>query len=565
MRTMKRRSWSSPAVRFSQLVLLLAVPTVVQASGCNVLLGDSLQGQQCQVDTDCISGVASDLRCDNGFCVRRLGAVANLPPEASAGCVSTDQCTQDNQAPSICPSPGMPCVKLSTDTCKVYGDYKDPNAIFLGAINPLVVTQVDKSTRPFDYAEGLSLAHQLALDEWASLGGIPINGTRRPLALVECNDAYTVQGAKDALLHLTDVVKTPAVMITTDFALQAVGDILAEKKIAAVCSDCVGPLPEISGLGGLVFRTIPQTAQQAPLAVAWVKKKEAQIRTARSLSPSDKIKVAVLSIDNPGGRSYADKLFQTLEFNGVSATANGSEFYKRIDHPQPILQSVDVGTIGQQIADFTPDILLVSTSTDFQEFFGPIIESKWPQSAPKPHYIVNELAMEDLPFRKWVGANDELRQRITGVAYSMDQASSANIAKFADRYAAKYGDSPDLIYSGYDAFYSLAYAVVGASTLPTLSGPNIADAFKRLNKPPTAVNFSESDLAVGVPTLLTVNQDVDVHGLWTSLDWDPKGDVSTDSAIWCLSLTGGKLHIERNTGVTYSLGTKQMTGTYTCP
>lgn len=531
--------------------------------GCSVILGSDLDAPQCTVDADCEREPALRGRvCRASFCVAPA-IVATTPPGGS--CLRSEECNGDGGTGANVCRDGT-CVALLNETCRfIAGDFLDPTAVFLGSVLPEHVRQADGSLVEYAYGRRLRLAQRLAAEQWREKRAPLVDGDVRSLVLVQCDSEGTPATTERAVSHLLDVVGAPGIVVAGDDELASAYPQIEERQVAVVCSDCVGPAPAGAATRGLVRRILPPLVQQAPLAAKLVEELEPRVRAERSRPPGEPIRVTMLAQATPASRAYADRVGELLVINGEPAGDTASATYQRIDVPIAREGSLDAVLLGDRIRAFAPDIVLVSTGTDFAASIGPAIERDFPEP---PYYVLNELALEVAPFGAWVSPNEARRRRIFGVAPAVGARNLENIAAFRTRYEATYTtEGPaDECWSGADAFHALAYAVTGAIRLPSLRGADIARAFERLRVPGITIDVGETGVGLG-PSVLLGESDIDLVGLWNDLDWKlPAGEIETDSAAWCLGRgPGDSLTLVRDAGVRWSRVAGSATGTLACP
>src|SRR5262245_42899550 len=160
---------------------------------------------QCNTQADCDELAAKDPRFIGTQCTSEQicsladggtgGQGAGTP-----GCVSSEQCTADNNGqPYICKEGA--CVPLLSEDCiEVIGNYQDDNAIIMGFMHLIAGSQL------FDFlhrAFGCSL--DLAVTQFDnSINGLPnpdATGGVRPLVFVMCNEGANRERATNHLIE----------------------------------------------------------------------------------------------------------------------------------------------------------------------------------------------------------------------------------------------------------------------------------------------------------------------------------------------------------------------------
>ena len=547
-----------PPLRSLVAVLCLA------AAGCSLLL-DTAEPVQCATDADCDASPALRNRvCRQGFCVN-----PELDPgftaDAGEGCVSTTLCTQGNSnQPSVCRRAGGECTPIATEQCKdVEGAWDDPNAIFIGDIQPFTTRQVDgASSPPSPYADRVRRAINLAVDEFdtqAPGGFVFFDGRRRPLAVVHCDSGFVSESARSAFRHLTEAVGAQAVILGADKDLAAIAADATAKQVAIACSDCVGPLPE----GPLAWRIIPRLELEAPMAAWRVSKLEEQIKSGPN--PPAAIKVAVLLSPGRATEAFVNALTDTLQFNGKKAQDNVTTF-TIVRTEDPTTASVNHDKHASTIAAFAPDVVVVAMGPDFTTYYLRNIEGKWPAGKRRPHYVTTDLNFSLEPFAAAI-TSDDVRRRISGTRPGFDANLQKNIDAFTARYLiANDYKQPDFAHSGYDAFYATALAVLASRVGAVVDGPHIAASFERLRGGADLVDFRPENINYAVSLLGQPTTKIDVRGLWSNLDWKlPSRDMDVDVSMYCLQLDAdGNLFINPNAGPHLRISTGLVEGEYLC-
>jgi ABC-type branched-subunit amino acid transport system substrate-binding protein len=531
-------------------------------AGCSLLL-NTADRTQCQTNADCDGNSALRGRvCSSGFCVLDAPNPETVSADGGSGCVSTALCTQHNSGrASVCTVAGGPCVPWEIPECpSIGGGWQDPNRIVVGSLLPLHVLQGDKTVLEGPYTKRLLRAIDLGLEEFTSVvpsGLVVPGGPPRPLAVLHCDTNGDPDTARRLFQHLTDVVGAQAVIVGWDEDMVPIADLVAAKKTTVVCSDCLVPFPGLEALP-TGWKILPSITNDAPL-VAWrVRDLEARIK---AVDPAD-VRVAVISEPYRVQRAFSDALLPRLVFNGNSASANKSNFLAiQTDDPR-VVPAVDFDPVVSKILALAPQIIVVDMSSDFPaHLLGPI-EAGWPAGAPRPYYVLTQLAYEATPYAGVIHT-DELRARFSGTRPASNAALRSNIEGFEQRYERTYREPPDGTYSGYEAFYATAYAIAAASTQPLLDGPHVSVGFESLVAGPSI------DVGSGaLPDALRLlgRGTIDLRGLDTELDWNlTTHEITSDMAMFCFGKDAeGALTVDEATDVRYDPTTGQITGSYSC-
>ncbi len=550
-----------------RLIPIVASVASLCVAGCSILVSTA-ERTQCRTDADCGGTRALEGRvCSLGFCVLKTNKPVTVSTDAGSACVSTKLCTQANSGrASVCKKAGAgPCVPWQTPECpSIGGNWQDPNAIVVGSLLPLHVLQGDSSRLEGAYAKRLLRAIDLGLEELTGVvpAGLVVPGGQppRPVAVLHCDTNGNAETTKRLYDHLTEVVGTQAIIVGWDEDLVAVAEPAMTRKTAVVCSDCLAPFPGLEGLP-TGWKILPSITHDAPL-VAW---RVADLeRRIKALTPGD-TRVAVITEPYRVQRTFSDALVPLLKFNGGKTIAQNGANYLAVETPDPrVVQAIAFAPIAQSIIDHTPNIVVVGMSSDFPTHLLTLIETGWPAGKPRPHYVLTQLAYEATPYAGVV-STDELRARISGTRPAATPALQANIDAFDIKFSKTYGEPADGTYSGYEAFYAMAYALTAASFQPLLDGSHISSGFERLSSG-TTIDVGSSMLPTGL-SLLGQRGTINLRGLGTELDWDPKThEISSDMEMFCFGKDAktGALTVERASDVRYATSTKLVTGSYAC-
>ncbi len=548
-------------------VLRIAAALVfLSGIGCSLLLSTA-EPMQCRSQRDCAANPGlRDRVCEEGFCVvPRLDPSQVSPP--SEGCTSTDHCTQMNGGKaSVCRIAGGTCTPLQTASCgDIRGDWKDPQAIFVGTILPFHHKQPSGPPVADPYASRVGRAIDLGLEELnaALPNGLPIAGKPRGhFAVLHCDSSLNDAGAREAMKHLTEVVGARAVIVGSDQDLAAVRAQALTSKTAVVCSDCIGPFAP----GPFAWRIVPPLAYEAPMAAWRVGELEKQIKA--SSAPPAVLKVAVLSAPESAATAFVSALLEKLVFNGKPALENGPAFLARTtENPQegsPVIPQVHAAAI----VSFEPDVVVVAMGEDFPKHYLPQIEATWTSAKPKPHYVMTALSSNASPFASVIGSTDDLRRRLSGTRPVTDPVVADAILAYETRYFNRFNyERADGNFSGYDAFYATAYAIAGAAiTDPVLDGPHIDAAFGRLRSGP-AIEVGLTKVGTALELLGIPGASIDLHGFVTPLDWDvtTRELAMTETGLYCFERSGdGALVLRLNAGPRMNPSTGVVEGVYAC-
>jgi|GEM_PF-2998161 len=544
-----------------------AAASLVTAAGCSLFVSTA-EPVQCSTDRDCEATPSLRGRtCQAGIC-----AVERPLETADAGggdplmnCVSTETCTQLTSGRlSVCRTPGQPCVQLQTPQCHtVRGSAGSPDAVVLGVILPLTAQQVNGS-RPRDaYAERLLTAMRLAIDDFEAAlpGGLFMaDGKRRPFGLVACDSYATPAGAVAAFEHLTNVVKTPAVIIGSDRDLASVAPLATTTKTAIACSDCIGTLPP----GPLAWRVGPRLELEAPMVARRVADLESALHALPS--PPTNVRLSVLREPARALDAIYSRFVASARLNGMPLSQNDAGSFLPVQTDDPLETAANWSASADAVVAFQPDIVVVLAQSDFPDHYLPLIESRWPAGARKPFYITTSLNNSDAQFASVPGI-DEIRLRLSGSRPAHRADLQANVDDFVNRWRFyANGQTPGGNWTGFEAVYSLAYAALAARAQPIFDGPHISAGFERLRGGATVVDYRHSTIANAAALLGSGPASIDVRGLWSDLDWNPlTRDFDSDVGTYCLVRTpDNNLIVKSDAGLRLETKTGLFSGAFAC-
>ena len=558
--------------------MLIAALAALQSVGCSVIVGGAVSdtcstnddckelgfanatcnqttkiceptggGATCTSDADCTDAALP--HCDaNGLCV------------AATGCQTAEDCMPNADSPPAICRADKTCAQLTTPDCaQVLGDYKDPNALVLGFLGPLVGT--DASTG-IPIHNGAKLAmHEIETNAVGLPGGA--NGQPRPIAMVCCDDlSAPMDNPRRAAKHLVSDVGVPAILgpAFSGITIDTAKSVTVPAGVLTISASATSP--SISDLddSGLVWRTCPSDAVQAVPIAGLVTPIEAQVRAEQMLMASDQIRVAIVDKGDAYGTGLADAVTPQLMFNGKAAADNGDNF-KRLDYPDTSgVENPDFSAIVQGILDLKPQIVLLFGTTETAKFLFPAIEQAWGDlnpMPPRPYYIfpdggkVPELTAA-------IGSDDDRRKRVRG---TVPGVASSLYGAFKLRYKAYINEEP-LAYAdtAYDALYLLAYGMLAVGDKP-ISGVAISDALKKMSKG-TVIDAGPSAINKAFQAI-QASGEIDYNGASGPLNFDPKtGEAKADIDIWCIGRNASMEPVFLSSGQHYDATANQLVGTY---
>lgn len=482
-------------------------------------------------------------------------------------CTTTQECVDRLGEFSICEKTKMRCEKLlSTDCSKVYGDYKNDNAIFVGTMFKQGDTSGDLGASPDALA-----AIELAFDELKNArGGLPTpgGGPSRPIVAVECNQT---QDAVRAARHLTRDVRVPAILgaSTSYVTIQ-----IATQTTIEDGTFLLSPYASSPGLStledkGLVWRTYPSDAFQAAAIPKLVDEivVNPNFTTPRAARPSQTpIRIGVVFKDDTYGQGLRDIILSKLRFNGKSATQNQTDgTLKLFSYPNtddPAFATYDFTEVATKVITAPFDILMILGTSESASILS-YAESHWSGDA-LPYYILPDgvasssklsIAIDNIVTGGTVDSKN-IRKRIRGTI--INNFSGPVFDAFSLRFKGNAINGSN----AYDAAYLLMYAAYASGNKP-LTGAGLAEAIGKLQGPGPNVEVGANGLSTAIQAL--ANGAITLTGTAGDLKYDlTSGDlVAANAAVWCLGVDSqGKARLVQQSGQTYSVTSDALSGTF---
>lgn len=475
-------------------------------------------------------------------CADVLGIPSGRELEATATaktCVVPDDCKDiDFQTCSRSAGQRGTCVSLkSTECVDVDGDYRNPNAVYLGLLGPLSGDSVSTGRSTQDGV-------LMAIDEIRTRrGGVPpAPGTTevRPIVLISCDDAVEPIRAAQ---HLADVIGVPAIVGPSFSGVTLkVSEVTIPRGVLLITGSAtsvdITKLPD----NGLVWRTAPPDTYQAQMFVQLFPSIMADLRTRYGLPAGDAEKVALIYKGDSAGQGLADdieKINGGLQINGKPVVdPSNRDNYFSLDNGQAEGQDpqkpprYDEAIAG--ILALRPHVVLGMITAEVIKNIMLPVEQQWGEFAYRPRWIYNDGVVVNELWNS-IGSDDDLRQRVllgrpgtTGDRF-LDFSSDYRSRRLHDE------SSPEVLgaATAYDALYMLAYAISTLGTSPT--GAQIATAFASLVDPasehvdtgPSGIGAAFSALAAG--------QTINLDGASGPLDLDlTTGEGASDIQLLCV-------------------------------
>jgi ABC-type branched-subunit amino acid transport system substrate-binding protein len=555
--------------------VLVAALAAFQTIGCSVLVGGGVD-DSCQSDTDCADLGFAGAVCNaaksvcvpidlpstcqkDADCTDAALPACNLATKmcVAKGCETAQECIDANGGKeSICRA-DKTCVQLtSLDCTEVFGNYKDPNAIVLGFLGPLV--GADAST-------GVPIHNgaKLMLNELKDLVGLPggPGGAKRPLAMVFCHDLGGPENDPNrAAKHLVNDVKVPAILgpAFSGVLLDVAQTETIPAGVLLISGSATSPLITDLDDKDLVWRTCPSDAIQAIPMAGLLGPLEAEIKADPAYQGGD-LRVAMTVKGDAYGKGLAGAVTPLLVFNGKTASENGDNF-KPIGYADPNEMAVDYTTVITDVLSVKPHVVLLFGTTEIAVELFDGIEKAWGSlnpTPPRPYYLVPDGGKVAELLAK-VGDDESRRKRVRGtvpgVAGDLYNAFKLRYSTFIKEDPLAYAET------GYDAAYLLAYSILAIGDKP-LTGANIADGLKKMSKGtpidagPTAINDAFSALQSA--------GEIDYTGASGPLNFDTKtGEAKADIDIWCVGRNSNMEPVFYSSGQRYDAAQNKIVGTY---
>ncbi|MRG90999.1 bifunctional serine/threonine-protein kinase/ABC transporter substrate-binding protein [Polyangium spumosum] len=485
------------------------------------------------------------------------------PPTHTSECTTNADCADKAGGKAICRKDRGACVALETDQCSVLaekGDVTNDSTIWIGAMYP------HDEEKGSSYGQQAVRAVDLARRDFASLtGGLPPTsggGKPRPLGIVLCDDT---EDAERAASHLVEDVGVPAVLgfARSKEVLDLASSFFLPKGVLAFASNTASMLTDIAQAPGdprLVLRVTTSATMSTGAKAAFLEGVlEPEIRKRPGLlRPGERLRVAIVRVDNASGVSHADKLLSVLRWNGKSAAENGDDLRQFVVEDRLTGQSEgSFGPVIEAIGAFAPHVVFEAGSG---ARFLVELEQRWPKRLPfRPYYVMSGSLASDR-FLALIGERPDASRRLL----SVDAAVSPALAKFVVHHneifpeqVTPYGATS----APYDAFYAVAYAAIALGDEP-VTGRNLARAVRRLVPPGEPIEVGQGGIYPAIKAL-RAGKNIDLAGAQTSLDFDAEtGDATVDFAVYCLD---PKRRVAVDAGLVYRARTGKLEGAMRCP
>jgi hypothetical protein len=376
------------------------------------------------------------------------------------------------------------------------------------------------------------------------------------LAFVVCNSSFpgnppgTIDAFKPSLTHLVDTLGVPGIVSGLQAKdLQAV----FSQKLNAAGTFVISPYEQDSELAALsddgrLWHLLGATADLAPAFGPLLKRTETFLRRDEDFlnlpSPGAKLRVAVVAANIASETDVRDALldlpvlddFEVKPFQVDSAL---------------LTKDPDVATLGANLFDFAPNIIVALAGPEFIEGVFQLLEngSTWYTKTgdqQRPMYLLGSTmapetwALYAARRNETTGGWKTFFNRITGIAYA-SAPDPQLLTQYEDRLIAASGDTdPSLVLgseSVYDAAYLLIYAAAAAGEVPALRGKDLAIGMRRLV---SGTSFNVGPKAISnILTALDNGDDVGLRLTVGDTDWNvARGTRKGLGSVYCLNDAG---------------------------
>jgi hypothetical protein len=445
-------------------------------------------------------------------------------------------------------------VNLGSDDCEVAGPYGDRNAVFLAWITNKRSANTGWQTESAMWTDEMNLARgevEKTLPGGGLWGGA--NGARRPLVVLTCDLADT--RAPAVAQHLNAVPRLPVVFGNYD--VEEICTLIATRPDAPLCfavgySTWLRPL--VPARVPVLQLPMPQRAG-APAIAARTPALEAAVR---ALGVTGDVRLALVHEDAADWNAAATELEASLVVNGKGAPAQEGGSFRVFAHPYGMTGP----NIVPDLVQFAPHIVLWLGGAEFAKELLPAIESS---ATTRPFYLGTYLDVQ--PTLDAIGASDALRSRIEAIE-PIATGDPSRLIAFINTFRAEFpGEPVPTFASGYEAFYTVVYAITAAGSRPdgTVSGADVARGVTALGSG-MAVRVGAGDLNSGLVSVVTTGS-ASLSGYSSTLKFDiPNGWPRDKAAILCIMRNAATQALSfAPSGQVYDTATGTLLGSYACP
>ena len=537
----------------------LGLALAVSAAGACTLL-TSTKADQCATDADCLArGPAFD-----GYA---CGADRVCAPQAKLGCDTNKQCIDANGGqPFTCKKAERRCVQLTSKECtKILfdpGDLENNNALYLGVT---VLASGGGAGQGLANIDAIELARRDLRD---AAGGLPSGsgGPKRPLVFIVCDEAADVAAS---LSHQIDI-GVPGIigpMLSANVIRQS-GLLTIPSNVMIMSPTASSPLLTTLDKQGLVYSLSPSDALLAAMMGLFVSQTlEPKLKgTGGTVPTGADMRVGVFESGTATGSGMVDSLLTTLNFNGLSASANGANF-KIVNYGDPSQPGATdrFASAALAMAGFEPHIVVGAGTPEVPANLIPALETSWPSSSTfRPTYVLHQSGQATSTL-KFIGSDESKRKRIFGgiPGNPNRELFKKYVLRHTSTFPATAATANFVSADSYDAAFMLAYSIVAAGNQP-LNGTALATGLKMLLPPFTQQYDVGPDAVSQILSTLQQGQGIDLNGASSSLNIDiAKGAPVTDITVWCVTkdAASGAATGFGFSGMIYNADTQKLEGT----
>jgi ABC-type branched-subunit amino acid transport system substrate-binding protein len=480
--------------------------------------------------------------------------------EPGASCLVNADCTMTEEVgverppvPSVCVKSAGTCASLVTADCpRVFGDYRNDDAIVLGA---LVGDEAEAS---------LERAIVLAAEEInaSKVGGLPpvtAQSSPRPLVIVACDAAAD---AVRAARHLVDDLHVPAIVGPTrgEDVVDVTHQVSAKGGTLLMTPTAL--LSQITDLADsdLTWRVVPADSQRAKLVIEQIKDLESVLRTTRGITT---VKLGIVHRADAGGQSSLESIRGKLILNGrfLDDAANAPNV--SLDAYQPNDEPAQQGIATKYGVTLKPDIVFITAPEQIANVMVPLEKALTATRAVhRPYYVLTDAAKTPETLEALAGTElpADIRRRVRVVGAPPDASSLPVLEAFRTAFAERHGSVPDAAAAAaYDATYALAYALAATPHLPP-AGASVAHGLRALGVG-EPLGVGSADLGNALKSL-SGGRPISLRGTSGLLRWDAAGDIAGGTLeVWCVGTADGALAF-KGSGLTMDVQTQVVGGAF---
>ena len=492
---------------------------------------------------------------------RALAPDARATAAAFAGCAHGRECVEAHGgAPYVCRASDHQCVAIDSQDCKATyepGDLVADDTVWFGAMFPA------KGPQALQFGnmslDGAELAREEVAAATAALTSTNSSKRVRRIALVACDDS---EDPMRAARHLVDDVGAPAILgFRSGQELVELADgLLLPRQVVAVASLTTNPtitsVQKPSSEPRLVWRT---TYNFRALAEATARLVHDVLEPR--LSPNGATRIVLVHGDDVSSVAFAETFYKRLVLNGKAAI-DSEDDYQEI--PLKGAGVEEIAAAAERVRSARPTLVVLRADDDALAPLMQLIEEHAPP-AKRPGYLIASGATGDVA--SFFGDSVDRRHRVFAV---MTPSNSSPNARFVIRYNQSRATPVSRVTNGsssYDAFYLLAYGLLGLGDGEPVTGSAIARDFSRLVPPGKAIEVGPTSVLDAL-SVLRSGGGIDLEGAATGLDFDlATGEADCDFALLCPGVRkdGRASGEDVESGAVYRAKSGRSEGVLRCP